>query len=280
MRIHAVFCPPEIALRCGRPRESTHPEGAIRVAIEEIHGPPLHEKTRYRYENVAFVGRIPASRGSHFRVPGKSGCVVVLHVSDDQGERAGLRGNRVRRLQVARRTLSVVVFPLMCGTGISIPRYLACAEGRKKDVGEWLVAGASLGAGLQTVFLILAGLLATQLGRFTFGPSSTNPLIASLLVATAGPFTHSLGYAALRGLSRFQYANALQVAKPWGYAVGGRVAGPRPGQQRAVPYGIPADMDRILSIMPQPTSTRHPAWPRISQWNRLAGFLRPPAKPQ
>ena len=54
--------------------------------------------------------------------------------------------------QVARRTLSVVVFPLMCGTGISIPRYLARAEGRKREVGEWLVAGASLGAGLQLVF--------------------------------------------------------------------------------------------------------------------------------
>src|ERR1039458_7600069 len=43
--------------------------------------------------------------------------------------------------QVARRTLSVVVFPLMCGTGISIPRYLARAEGRKREVGEWLGAG-------------------------------------------------------------------------------------------------------------------------------------------
>jgi O-antigen/teichoic acid export membrane protein len=100
----------------------------------------------------------------------------------------------------------------MCGTGISIPRYLARAEGRKREVGEWLVAGASLGAGLQLAFLILAGLFATQLGRWTFGAASTTPLMASLLVATAGLFTHSLACAALRGLSRFQSANALQVA--------------------------------------------------------------------
>ena len=113
--------------------------------------------------------------------------------------------------QVARRTLNVVVFPLMCGTGISIPRYLACSEGRRSEGGPWLLAGASLAGGLQLAFLVLAAFFAASLGRFTFGTASTPPLFISLLVATTGLSIHNLGFAALRGLSRFPSAVALQV---------------------------------------------------------------------
>lgn len=113
--------------------------------------------------------------------------------------------------QVARRTLNVVVFPLMCGTGISIPRYLACSEGRRSEGGPWLLAGASLAGGLQLAFLVLAAFFAASLGRFTFGTASTPPLFISLLVAITGLSIHNLGFSALRGLSRFPSAAALQV---------------------------------------------------------------------
>jgi len=113
--------------------------------------------------------------------------------------------------QVARRTISVVVFPFMCGTGISIPRYLACADEHRSEVGPWLVAGASLAGGLQLAFLILAALFAAPFGRFSFGAAYTTSLLTSLLVASAGLCAHSLAFATLRGLSRFSSATALQV---------------------------------------------------------------------
>lgn len=112
--------------------------------------------------------------------------------------------------QVARRTLAVVVFPLMCGIGVSMPRYMARDLGSKTGVAGWLVASAGLGVALQAIFLGLGVLCAVTLGKLTFGVDR-RALVFYLLIAVAGQFCHNVAYAALRGLSRFRSAAFLQV---------------------------------------------------------------------
>lgn len=112
--------------------------------------------------------------------------------------------------QVARRTLAVVVFPLLCGIGVSMPRYMARDLGSRTGVASWLVASAGLGVALQAVFLGLGLLFAASLGKLTFGVDR-RALVYSLLIAVAGQFCHNVAYAAMRGLSHFRSAAFLQV---------------------------------------------------------------------
>lgn len=112
--------------------------------------------------------------------------------------------------QVARRTLAVVVFPLLCGIGVSMPRYMARDLGSKTGVAHWLMASAGLGVTLQAIFLGLGTLCAASLGKLTFG-IDRRALVFSLLIAVAGQFCHNLAYAAMRGMSHFRSAAFLQV---------------------------------------------------------------------
>lgn len=113
--------------------------------------------------------------------------------------------------QVARRTLAVVAFPLMCGVGVSMPRYVARGIGDRKEVATWLLSGGILAAMLIAVFLGLGTWWSAELGRWTFGIGGGRWLVLSLLLAVAGTFCHTLAYAAMRGLSRFRSAAVLQV---------------------------------------------------------------------
>jgi O-antigen/teichoic acid export membrane protein len=113
--------------------------------------------------------------------------------------------------QVARRTLAVVAFPLMCGVGVSLPRFVASSIGDPKGVGEWLVSGGVLSAILMMLSLGLAAWWSSEIGQWTFGGRSGIRMVHALLVAVAGQFCHTLAYGAMRGLSRFRSAATLQV---------------------------------------------------------------------
>lgn len=113
--------------------------------------------------------------------------------------------------QVARRTLAVMSFPLMCGVGVSMPRYIARNIGDRREVATWLFSGGVLAAILIVVFLALGTWCSSEIGRWTFGIGGGQRLVLSLLLAVAGQLCGTLAYAALRGLSRFRAAAVFQI---------------------------------------------------------------------
>ena len=113
--------------------------------------------------------------------------------------------------QVARRTLAVVAFPLMCGLGVGLPRYIARGMDDRAEVARSLYAGGLLAAALLTVFLVGGVLWSDEIGRWTFGAGRERGLVFPLLAAIVGVFGHTLTLAALRGMSRFRAAAVWQV---------------------------------------------------------------------
>jgi O-antigen/teichoic acid export membrane protein len=91
--------------------------------------------------------------------------------------------------QVARRTLAVVAFPLMCGLGVSVLRFIACDISRREEVGTWMLSAFCLTAILISAFLTLGWLFSPAIGRWTFGTDSGQYLVLALLLAVAGPRT-------------------------------------------------------------------------------------------
>ncbi len=114
--------------------------------------------------------------------------------------------------QIARRTLAVVAWPLMCGLGISLPRYIARDIGARERVATWMVSGLALASILMGIFLGLGIAASAQVGEWIFGSGSRRGLLLCMLVAVAGMICATLTSAAMRGLSRFRAAAALQVA--------------------------------------------------------------------
>jgi O-antigen/teichoic acid export membrane protein len=114
--------------------------------------------------------------------------------------------------QVARRTLAVIALPLMCGLGISLPRYIARDITKPERVARWLISALCLGAALVAGFLAFGTLFASTVGRWIFGNSGSRPLVLALLIASAGMFSSTLAIGAMRGLSRFKASAVLQVA--------------------------------------------------------------------
>lgn len=113
--------------------------------------------------------------------------------------------------QVARRTLAVVAFPLMCGLGISLPRYVARDIGNAREVTKWMISSLVFGAMLVAAVLGVGFLASSSIGKWVFGTTGERTLVLALILATAGMFCATLAIAALRGLSRFHYAALLQV---------------------------------------------------------------------
>ena len=113
--------------------------------------------------------------------------------------------------QVARRTLAVVAFPLMCGLGISLPRYIARDIAEIGEVTKWMVSSIALATMVVFGFLLLGIAGFEQIGQWTFGTGSEHRLVLSLLIAATGMFCATLATAAMRGLSRFHLAALLQV---------------------------------------------------------------------
>ena len=113
--------------------------------------------------------------------------------------------------QVMRRTIAVVTFPLMCGLGVSLPRYIARDIGNETEVARWVYAATAFATALIGVFLALGIACKAEIGRWVFGSSGRNSLVFALLVASIGMLCATLSAAALRGLSRFRFAAVLQV---------------------------------------------------------------------
>lgn len=113
--------------------------------------------------------------------------------------------------QVARRTLAVVALPLMCGVGISMPRYIARSLDDRRAVAAWLFSSVAV------VFLLSAGVVAygfwdaPRVCGWVFGEQSERWLMPAVLAAVVGTLCHTLAYSALRGFSRFHATATLQV---------------------------------------------------------------------
>lgn len=113
--------------------------------------------------------------------------------------------------QVARRTLAVVALPLLCGLGVSLPRYVARDIADEEAVGKWILSAFVLALALICSFLVLGAIWFGEIGRLVFGSSSRNSLTFALFLAVIGMFCATLAVAAMRGLSRFRFAAILQV---------------------------------------------------------------------
>lgn len=134
------------------------------------------------------------------------GLFVVTRVS------AGLfTASGFGQYQVARRTLAVVALPLMCGVGISMPRYIARSLDDRRAVAAWLFSSVAV------VVLLSAGVVAygfwdsSRVCGWVFGEQSERWLIPAVLAAVVGTLCHTLAYSALRGFSRFHATATLQV---------------------------------------------------------------------
>lgn len=113
--------------------------------------------------------------------------------------------------QVARRTLAVVALPLLCGLGISLPRYVARDITDEAAVGRWILSASVFALALICFFLVLGAIWIDKIGSLVFGSSSRNSLTLALFLAVIGMFCATLAIAAMRGLSRFRFAAILQV---------------------------------------------------------------------
>jgi O-antigen/teichoic acid export membrane protein len=113
--------------------------------------------------------------------------------------------------QVARRTLAVVALPLMCGLGVSLPRYIARDIDDKQEVVKWLFSGLVLAAMLIALFLGMGIWWSAKIGQLAFGNGGRHGLVLALLVAVVGMFCTTLLLSVMRGLSRFHSAAALQI---------------------------------------------------------------------
>ncbi|HEY2860242.1 MAG TPA: hypothetical protein VGJ21_17615 [Terracidiphilus sp.] len=134
------------------------------------------------------------------------GLFVVTRVS------AGLfTSSGFGQYQVARRTLAVIALPLMCGVGISMPRYIARSLDDRRAVARWLFSSVAV------VVLLSAGVIAyglwdsSRVCTWVFGSQSERWLVPALLAAVVGTLCHTLAYSALRGFSRFHSTATLQV---------------------------------------------------------------------
>jgi O-antigen/teichoic acid export membrane protein len=113
---------------------------------------------------------------------------------------------------LARRTLSLLQLPILCGMGVAVTRYVA----RSRAEGDPITEARYFAAGL-TVSITLAALGATILNvvpaawsGVLFGVERHGNLVRSISVAIAGLAIHGVAYGALRGRVDMVRANLLQ----------------------------------------------------------------------
>lgn len=114
--------------------------------------------------------------------------------------------------QVGRRTFSLIGFPALVGTGLSVPRLVAMAVGEEyKNRIQILLSAISIVFPILGLLALLSFLFPKQVGQFVFGASATPALTAGLIVCIVGLCFHTLIYGYLRGIRSLSMASVLAV---------------------------------------------------------------------
>jgi O-antigen/teichoic acid export membrane protein len=113
---------------------------------------------------------------------------------------------------LARRTLSLLQLPILCGMGVAVTRYVARARAEDDAATEarYFAAGLSVSIGLAALGAMLLNVVPAVWSRVLFGVESHGNLVRSISVAIAGLAIHGVAYGALRGRVDMVRANLLQ----------------------------------------------------------------------
>ena len=115
---------------------------------------------------------------------------------------------------VARRAQSILAFTLLCGLGISIPRYVAInvdAGPAPAPKGVYLAAGLSIAFPILLIFACLASMGSHTLAGILFGSPQFEPLVTPVVLVTIGTCLHAMIYGYFRGSLAMGRANILQA---------------------------------------------------------------------
>lgn len=114
--------------------------------------------------------------------------------------------------QIARRGIALITYPLLMGLGISLPRFIAGAQGSEQtEKNAYLLSGL-----LIIIFnLGLCGLLAVlfpqEISRVFFGGSGYQEFVSPMYFAVFGLCSYTLVYSHLRGSLKIREANLFQL---------------------------------------------------------------------
>lgn len=135
------------------------------------------------------------------------GGVAFLFVSA-----SGLSAEDFGSYQVGRRTFSLIGFPALVGTGLSVPRLVAMAVGEEhKNRIRILLSAISIVFPILGLLAGLSFLFPIQVGQLIFGKATTPALTAGLIVCVVGLCFHTLLYGYLRGIRSLSVASVLAV---------------------------------------------------------------------
>lgn len=116
---------------------------------------------------------------------------------------------------VARRAIGLVTFPLLCGLGISLPRFIAQAEERKAEIWQqraYFFSGLVFGLILLTLFWIPILTIPDLISRLFYGDSAFSHLVPPIALCITGLYLHTIFYGYFRGRLQMGIANFLQVS--------------------------------------------------------------------
>jgi O-antigen/teichoic acid export membrane protein len=113
---------------------------------------------------------------------------------------------------LARRTLSLLQLPILCGMGVAVTRYVARARAEDDAITEarYFAAGLTVSIGLAALGAITLNLVPAVWSRLLFGVEEHAGLVRAISIAIAGLAIHGVTYGALRGRVDMVRANLLQ----------------------------------------------------------------------
>lgn len=113
---------------------------------------------------------------------------------------------------VARRTISFLHLPLLCGMGLAITRYVAVARqgATRRSEGAYFISGLLVALSATSMAAVVLWVGAEPLAYLFFGSPEHAAIVCSIALAVFGGVLHGLVYGLFRGRRMMGIANALQ----------------------------------------------------------------------
>jgi len=114
---------------------------------------------------------------------------------------------------LARRTLSLLQLPILCGMGVAVTRYVARARAASDPVAEhiYFTAGALVAVITALAAAIMLNLAPRPIAGLFFGSPDYAGLVRALSLTVTGIALHSVAYGMFRGQVAMGRANSLQA---------------------------------------------------------------------
>jgi O-antigen/teichoic acid export membrane protein len=129
------------------------------------------------------------------------------------GQEFGTKG--FGEYSIARRSMSLLAFPMLQGLGTSIPRYVALSYRKKKPINakqiSYFVTGFLLLAPFIFLFSLISFLTPTIISKLFFGDSFYTYYTLPILLVTIGLCFNRVVYGYLRGLLSMKIANLFHL---------------------------------------------------------------------